>query len=162
MPIPPTAPYIKPGNKNSSKPLNIIVCGRAIKIRFTKNRRLLNIYNQLNPHMQAVRFRFGEQTPERLPKTNHEHENILNAFKKRDPLSVKEAIKHLMETNNELMAKIPGFIPEARLDLELSNEILPVPHLNIKTFSFDKDSERSVMEITILGKRDEMERGKKQ
>lgn len=76
-------------------------------IRFTKNRRLLNIYNQLNPHMQAVRFRFGEQTPERLPKTNQEHESILNAFKRRDRLRVKEAIQHHLSTGKAaFLAKI--------------------------------------------------------
>lgn len=76
-------------------------------IRFTKNKRLLNIYNQLNPHMQAVRFRFGEQALGRLPKTNQEHESILNSFKKRDPLRVKEAIKHHLSTGKgAFLAKV--------------------------------------------------------
>jgi len=65
-------------------------------MRYTNNSRLIGIYKQLNAHMQSVRFRYGGRV-QRLPHTNEEHENILKAFKKRDPIEVKEAIRnHLL------------------------------------------------------------------
>ena len=77
---------------------------RAI-IRFTDNQRLLDLYEQLDAHMQIVRFRFGRQPLQKHSTTNQEHEKILCAFKERDPLKAKELIKYHLQTTKIAMLK---------------------------------------------------------
>lgn len=77
-------------------------------IRFMNNNRLLDLYEQLNAHMQIVRFRFREQAMERRPWTNREHQQILMALKERDPVKAKKAIEyHLQTTKTALLRKSP-------------------------------------------------------
>ncbi len=78
---------------------------RAI-IRFTDNRRLLDLYEHLHAHMQIVRFRVGKQPLQKRSTTNQEHEEILSAFKERDPFKAKEAIKyHLQAAKTAIFRK---------------------------------------------------------
>ena len=62
-------------------------------IGFTQNQRLIEMYKHLNAHMQIVRFQFARGQFRRLPWTNQDHLNILEALKARDPNQAKEAIK---------------------------------------------------------------------
>jgi DNA-binding GntR family transcriptional regulator len=74
-------------------------------IRFTDNNRLFDLYEQLNAHMQIVRFRFREREIERRPWTNQEHKRILKAFKERNPAKAKEAIRYHLETTKTALLR---------------------------------------------------------
>jgi len=56
------------------------------------NRRLLNIYKNLNAHMQMVRFRLMNHALGKLPTTDQEHQVILDALCERDVVKAKQAI----------------------------------------------------------------------
>jgi DNA-binding GntR family transcriptional regulator len=61
------------------------------------NKRLLDIYKNLNAHMQFVRFRLMNHAGGKLPTTDREHEKILDALRERNPKKAKEAIRtHLL------------------------------------------------------------------
>ena len=65
--------------------------------QFIGNNRLLNIYQNLNAHMQFVRFRLMNHAGGKLPTTDREHEMILQALRDRDPEKAKQAIRdHLL------------------------------------------------------------------
>jgi len=92
-------------------------------MRYTNNSRLIDIYKQLNAHMQAVRFRYGGRV-QRLPHTNQEHENILKALKKRDPVKVKEAIKnHLLSGRATFLEKYSDVNQRSKENSGLSTEV---------------------------------------
>lgn len=76
-------------------------------IRFTENRRLLNIYRTMNGHMHLLRFRFSQNATKRLPGTDKEHLDILNAFRERNPQQAEIAIRQhlLMAKKSFLEAK---------------------------------------------------------
>jgi DNA-binding GntR family transcriptional regulator len=66
-------------------------------IRFTGNNRLLDIYRTLNGHIHLLRFRFSQHATTRLPGTDKEHLEILNAFQEGNPQQAKIAIRqHLL------------------------------------------------------------------
>jgi ribose transport system ATP-binding protein len=67
-------------------------------IRYTNNKKLLNVYKQLNAHMQEVRFRYRNRDVERFPRTNQEHESILNGFKERNLEKVVAAIEDHLQS----------------------------------------------------------------
>jgi DNA-binding GntR family transcriptional regulator len=67
-------------------------------IRYTNNTKLLNVYKQLNAHMQEVRFRYRNRDVERFPQTNKEHESILNGFKERNLEKVVAAIEDHLQS----------------------------------------------------------------
>ncbi len=56
------------------------------------NRRLLDIYRNLNAHMQMVRFRLMNHTLGKLPTTDEEHRLILEALCERNVAKAKHAI----------------------------------------------------------------------
>jgi len=56
------------------------------------NRRLLDIYRNLNAHMQMVRFRLMNRALGRLPTTDEEHRMILEALCERNIAKAKHAI----------------------------------------------------------------------
>ncbi len=62
-------------------------------IKLTDNQRLLDMYKRLNAHMQIVRFRFTRGRSKRLPWTDQDHRNILDALKSRDATKAKTFIK---------------------------------------------------------------------
>lgn len=66
------------------------------------NRRLLNIYQNLNAHMQIVRFRLlGKRG--KSPSTDQEHARILDALRQRDPEKAKQATRrHLLSIDSTL------------------------------------------------------------
>ena len=60
------------------------------------NQRLLNIYRNLNAHIQIVRFRLLDRRGKNVT-TDQEHERILEALRERDPGKAKEAVRqHLL------------------------------------------------------------------
>lgn len=76
-------------------------------IRLTNNNTLLRIAKQLNVHMQILRFRFAHQVWEKPPTTYQDYEDILAAFKERDPLKVREAIRvHLLSMKKFFLERI--------------------------------------------------------
>ena len=56
------------------------------------NSRLLNFYNNLNAHMQVVRFRLLNRNMGKLPNTDEDHKNILDALSQRNAKRAKKAI----------------------------------------------------------------------
>jgi DNA-binding GntR family transcriptional regulator len=64
---------------------------------FMGNKRLLDIYRNLNAHMQIVRFRLMNRAQGRLPTTDDEHRMILDALCDRNAAKAKQAIaNHLI------------------------------------------------------------------
>ncbi len=61
-------------------------------IRLTKNKRLLQIYEQLNAHLQIARYRAVHNIKDRLPWTNDDHLEILQSLQMGDPEKAKKAI----------------------------------------------------------------------
>ncbi len=73
-------------------------------IRFANNGRLLAIYENLNVHMQMVRFRYAKRNVKKLPKTDKEHFNILDSLRKHDVKKTKNAIKkHLLNAKKSIL-----------------------------------------------------------
>jgi len=69
------------------------------------NKRLLDIYRNLNAHMQFVRFRLMNHAGGKLPTTDREHERILDALRERNPAKAKEAIRnHLLKIDATCIA----------------------------------------------------------
>ncbi len=66
------------------------------------NQRLLNIYRNLNAHIQIVRFRLLDRRGKNVT-TDQEHERILEALRERDPGKTKEAVRqHLLSLDRAL------------------------------------------------------------
>ena len=73
--------------------------------QFAGNNRLLNIYKNLNAHMQFVRFRMMNHAGGKLPTTDREHELILQALRERKPEKAKKAIRdHLLRIDKVCVA----------------------------------------------------------
>ncbi|MCF8109016.1 MAG: GntR family transcriptional regulator [Desulfohalobiaceae bacterium] len=62
-------------------------------IKLTRNRKLVDIYKQLNSHVQIVRFQKARSRKKPLPWTNQDHLEILNALKSRDAERTRKAIR---------------------------------------------------------------------
>ena len=93
-------------------------------MRYTNNSKLISIYKQLNAHMQSVRFSYGGRV-KRLPNTNQEHENILKALKKRDPVKAKEAIKnHLLSGRATFLEKYTDINSKPKEPSNLTTELI--------------------------------------
>ena len=66
------------------------------------NQRLLNIYRNLNAHIQIVRFRLLDRRGKNVT-TDQEHERILEALRARNPEKAKEAVRqHLLSLDRAL------------------------------------------------------------
>jgi GntR family transcriptional regulator, rspAB operon transcriptional repressor len=66
------------------------------------NQRLLNIYRNLNAHIQIVRFRLLDRRGKNVT-TDQEHERILVALRERNPGKAKEAVRqHLLSLDRAL------------------------------------------------------------
>jgi DNA-binding GntR family transcriptional regulator len=66
------------------------------------NQRLLNIYRNLNAHIQIVRFRLLDWRGKNVT-TDQEHEMILEALRARNPEKAKEAVRqHLLSLDRAL------------------------------------------------------------
>ena len=75
-------------------------------IRLTGNQRLLNIYTQLNAHVQIVRFQLVRKRTKPLPWANNDHLSILNALKERDVEKAKAAIReHRIKSRDAYLQK---------------------------------------------------------
>ena len=61
-------------------------------IRITKNKKLVQIYEQLNAHIQIARYRIAHDIKKRLPWTNRDHLEILKSLRSRNPEKAKKAI----------------------------------------------------------------------
>ena len=72
------------------------------------NSRLLNFYNNLNTHMQVVRFRLLNQNMGKLPNTDEEHKNILDALIQRDAKNAKKAVLVHIKKIDVVCSKIVG------------------------------------------------------
>jgi len=78
-------------------------------INLTNNRRLAEIYNRLNAHMQIVRFQSARRRKAPLPWTNKDHRSILKALKERDPEKAKRLIKeHRVKARDAFLRKVPN------------------------------------------------------
>ncbi len=66
------------------------------------NQRLLNIYRNLNAHIQIVRFRLLDRRGKNVT-TDQEHANILEALRERNPEKAREAVRqHLLSLDRAL------------------------------------------------------------
>ncbi len=66
------------------------------------NQRLLNIYRNLNAHIQIVRFRLLDRRGKNVT-TDQEHAKILEALRERNPEKAKEAVRqHLLSLDRAL------------------------------------------------------------
>jgi GntR family transcriptional regulator, rspAB operon transcriptional repressor len=66
------------------------------------NQRLLNIYRNLNAHIQIVRFRLLDRRGKNAT-TDQEHANILEALRERNPEKAREAVRqHLLNLDRAL------------------------------------------------------------
>ena len=66
------------------------------------NRRLLDIYRNLNAHIQIVRFRLLDWRGKNVT-TDQEHAEILDALRERNPSRAKEAVRrHLLSLDASL------------------------------------------------------------
>ena len=73
------------------------------------NQRLLNIYRNLNAHIQIVRFRLLDRRGKNVT-TDQEHARILEALRERNPEKAKEAVRqHLVSLDAALtVLRSPG------------------------------------------------------
>jgi DNA-binding GntR family transcriptional regulator len=62
-------------------------------ITMTNNRRLLDVYKQLNAHVHITRFQYARNRKKPLPWTHQDHLDILAALKQRDPAKAKKAVQ---------------------------------------------------------------------
>lgn len=62
-------------------------------IKLTRNQKLVDIYKQLNSHVQIVRFQKARKRKKPLPWTNQDHQEILEALRSRDPERARMAIQ---------------------------------------------------------------------
>ena len=73
-------------------------------VEMTGNQRLVNIFKRLNGHMQIVRFRYDRKPKKKLPWTDSDHQEILNAIKARDPDRLRKClIEHRMKTKSAFL-----------------------------------------------------------
>lgn len=65
--------------------------------RFLGNRRLMELYRNLNAHMQIARYRLMHHTRSKNPWTDQEHREMLAALQERNPARAQEAVRrHLL------------------------------------------------------------------
>ena len=62
-------------------------------IMMTNNKRLLDVYKQLNAHVHITRFQYARNRKKPLPWTHQDHLDILAALKDRDPDKAKKAVR---------------------------------------------------------------------
>ena len=62
-------------------------------IMMTNNKRLLEVYKQLNAHVHITRFQYARNRKKPLPWTHQDHLDILAALKDRDPDKAKKAVR---------------------------------------------------------------------
>lgn len=73
-------------------------------IKLVNNSRVLQMYEQLNSHMQIVRFRAAKYNANPLSWTQQDHLDILKSLKKRDTEKAKEAIRqHCFKARDALI-----------------------------------------------------------
>jgi DNA-binding GntR family transcriptional regulator len=70
------------------------------------NRRLLEIYKNLNAHMQMVRFRWMNHALGKLPTTDAEHRVIVDALCQRSVSRAKQAIATHIHTLESIRTKV--------------------------------------------------------
>ncbi|MHB8771286.1 MAG: GntR family transcriptional regulator [Syntrophales bacterium] len=64
---------------------------------FFGNKRLTELYRNLNAHMQIARYRLMHHTRSKNPWTDQEHREILAALQERNPAQAQEAVRrHLL------------------------------------------------------------------
>ena len=64
---------------------------------FWGNKRLTELYRNLNAHMQIARYRLMHHTRSKNPWTDQEHREILAALQERNPVKAQEAVRrHLV------------------------------------------------------------------
>jgi DNA-binding GntR family transcriptional regulator len=72
---------------------------------FSGNRRLTEIYRNLNAHMQIARYRMMHQSRQKNPWTDQEHGEILLALRGRNSAGAQEAVRrHLVRLEKACLA----------------------------------------------------------
>lgn len=75
-------------------------------IRLTKNKKLVEIYEHLNAHLQIARYRVVRNIKKRLPWTNSDHLEIIQSLRVRNPQKAKEAItQHRVKARNVFLKR---------------------------------------------------------
>ena len=62
-------------------------------IMMTNNKRLLDVYKQLNAHVHITRFQYARNRKKPLPWTHQDHMDILTALKERNTEKAKKAVR---------------------------------------------------------------------
>ena len=77
-------------------------------IRISKNQKLVDMYDQLNSHLQVFRFRMAAEFEKRLPSTDKGHKEIVEALKKHNVKEGENTIKkHILENRDVFLSGIP-------------------------------------------------------
>ena len=74
-------------------------------IKMTNNRKLVDIYKQLNAHVHITRFQYARNRKKPLPWTHKDHREIIKALRLRDPEKVKTAIQSHREKARDAFLK---------------------------------------------------------
>jgi DNA-binding GntR family transcriptional regulator len=74
-------------------------------IKMTNNRKLVDIYKQLNAHVHITRFQYARNRKKPLPWTHKDHREIIKALRLRDPEKVKIAIQSHREKARDAFLK---------------------------------------------------------
>ncbi len=75
-------------------------------IKMTNNKRLLDIYKQLNAHVHITRFQYARNRKKPLAWTHQDHLDILAALRERDPNKAKKAVRiHRIKARDAFLKK---------------------------------------------------------
>jgi DNA-binding GntR family transcriptional regulator len=75
-------------------------------MRLTENKRLLDMFERLNAHLQIARFQIARQVKKRLPWTNSDHRKILEALRAKNPQMAKQIVtEHRIKARDAFLDK---------------------------------------------------------
>ena len=81
---------------------------------FWGNKRLTELYRNLNAHMQIARYRLMHHTRSKNPWTDQEHREILAALQERNPTRAQEAVRrHLVRLEKACLEAADTAAPAA-------------------------------------------------
>ena len=76
-------------------------------IKMTNNKKLLDIYKQLNAHVHITRFQYARSRKKVLPWTHQDHREILNSLRLRKTEKAKKAIReHRVKARDAFLESI--------------------------------------------------------
>jgi DNA-binding GntR family transcriptional regulator len=75
-------------------------------MRLTGNKRLLDMFERLNAHLQIARFQIARQVTKRLPWTNSDHRKIIKALRDKNPQMAKQIVtEHRIKARDAFLSR---------------------------------------------------------